>query len=92
MTIKTMDCFLFLFLSSFFLATEEGLFSNRNIEQICIKMYIFCFIFSLLLHRLAVRITLAFHISLQVVIELIQVYNWEIRHHHALIGLSLWTC
>ena len=35
----------------------------------------------LLLHRLAVRISLPFHIFLQVVIVMIQVYNWKIRHH-----------
>ena len=27
-----------------FLAPEESLFSNRNIEQICLNIYIFCFI------------------------------------------------
>ena len=91
MIIKTMDCFLILIFIFIFLATEEGSFSNRNIGQICIKRYIFVLFFRLLLHRLAVRITSAFHISLQVVIELIQVYNWEIRQH-ATIGLSLWTC
>ena len=30
---------------------------------------------------LCIRISLSFHIFLQVVILLLQVYNWEIRHH-----------
>ena len=41
----------------------------------------FVLFFCLLLHGLAVRISLPFHIFLQVLIVLIQVYNWEIRHH-----------
>ena len=43
--------------------------------------------FCLLLHRLAVKISLPFHIFLTSLIVLIQVYNWEIRHH----SLLLWT-
>ena len=39
------------------------------------------FFFCLFLHRLAVRISLPFHIFLHVVIVLIQVNNWEIQHH-----------
>ena len=42
---------------------------------------LFVLFFCLLLHCLAVRISLPFHIFLQVVIVLIQVYNWEIQHH-----------
>ena len=42
---------------------------------------LFLLFFCLLLHCLAVRISLPFHIFLQVVIVLIQVYNWEIQHH-----------
>ena len=42
---------------------------------------LFVLLFCLLLHCLAVRISLPFHIFLQVVIVLIQVYNWEIQHH-----------
>ena len=41
----------------------------------------FVLFFCLLLHRLAVRISLPFHIFLHVVIVLIQVNNWEIQHH-----------
>ena len=44
-------------------------------------MYFFVLFFCLLLHLLAVRISLPFHIFIQVVIVLIQLYNWEIRHH-----------
>ena len=44
-------------------------------------MYFFVLFFCLLLHLLARRISLPFHIFPQVVIVLIQVYNWEIRHH-----------
>ena len=44
--------------------------------------YIFLVLFfCLLLHCLAVRISLPFHIFLHVVIVLIQVNNWEIQHH-----------
>ena len=39
----------------------------------------------LLLHRLTIGISLPFHIFLQVVIGLIQVYNWQIRYHS-------WVC
>ena len=48
---------------------------------IYIYIYIFVLFFCLLLHRLAVRISLPFYDFLQVIIVLNQVYNWGIRHH-----------
>ena len=54
------------------------------------KYIFFVLFFCLLLHHLAVRISLPIYDFLQVIIVLIQVYNWEIRHW--LIGLLLWTC
>ena len=42
-------------------------------------IYIFLF-FCLLLHRLAVSTSLPFYDVLQIIIVLIQVYNWESRH------------
>ena len=47
---------------------------------ICLNIYLFVLFFCLLLYRLAVRISLPFHIFLRLIV-LIQVYNWEIRHH-----------
>ena len=48
----------------FLLASEEGLFSDRNIGQF-VKVYIFFgLLFFCLLLRSAVRISLPFHISL----------------------------
>ena len=47
----------------FLLASEEGLFSDRNIGQF-VKVYIFFGLFFCLLLRSAVRISLPFHISL----------------------------
>ena len=46
--------------SSFFCYPEEGLFSNRNIGQICLDIYMFCLLPQRL--QLAVRISLPFHI------------------------------
>ena len=43
----------------------------------------------LLLHRLTIRISLPFHIFLQVVIGLIQVYNWQIRYHSLICRCGL---
>ena len=40
----------------------------------------FVFFFFLLLHHLAIGISLKFHFFLRVVIVLIQVYNWDIWH------------
>ena len=45
--------------------------SNRNIGQICLNIYFFVLFFCLLLHRLAVRISLPFYDFLQVIIVLI---------------------
>ena len=58
----------------FSLALDVG---GKICLTICFLFYIFC----LLLHRLAIRISLPCHIFLQVVIVMIQVYNLEIRHH-----------
>ena len=44
------------------------------------KYISFLLFFCLLLYRLAVRTSLPFHIFLRLIV-LIQVYNWEIRHH-----------
>ena len=55
-----------------------------------LKYIFFVLFFGFLLHHLAVRISLPIYDFLQVIIVLIQVYNWEIRYW--LIGLSLWTC
>ena len=55
-----------------------------------LKYIFFVLFFGFLLHHIAVRISLPIYDFLQVIIVLIQVYNWEIRHW--LIGLSLWTC
>ena len=49
----------------------------------------FIYIFIKLLHRLAVRISLPFSDFLQVIIVLIQVYNWEIRHHSTVCRCGL---
>ena len=48
---------------------------------ILFKYILFVLFFCLLLHRLAVRISLPFYDFVQVIIVLIQVYNWEILHH-----------
>ena len=64
----------------FLLAPEESLFSNRNIGQICLNIYIYFLFFRSLLHRPGVRISLPFYDFLQVIIVLMQVY-WEIRYH-----------
>ena len=40
---------------------------------------------------LASKEGLSFKTEVEVVIELIQVYNWEIRRHH-FNDLTLWTC
>ena len=69
MTIKTMDCFFLSFIFIFLLALEEGLFSNRNIRQI-LKIYMFYFFVYSFIASPSTSL-----------IVLIQVYNWEIRHH-----------
>ena len=52
---------------------------NLNLPNLYLfNIYFVVLFFCLLVHRLAVRISLPF---LQVVIVLIQVYNGEIRHH-----------
>ena len=53
------------------------------------NIYFIILFFCLLLHRLAVSIRLPFHDFLQVIIVLIQVYNWEIRHHSLVCGCGL---
>jgi len=70
------------------LAPVEGLFSNRNIGQICL-IYIFCFILlftSSLPYRKDHSAVLYF---LQVIIVQIQVYNWEFRHHSTVCRCGL---
>ena len=54
----------FIFISIFLLAPEEGLYSNRNIGQFVSIYNFFALFFCLLLHRLAIRISLPFHIFL----------------------------
>ena len=57
-------------------------FSPSSNRASLFKYIFFVLFFSLLLHRLAVRKDqFAVLYFLQVIIVLIQVYNWEIRHH-----------
>ena len=59
-----------------------GGLNRHKTGQVCLNIYIFVLFFSLLLNRLAVRKDqFAVLYFLQVIIVLIKVYNWEIRHH-----------
>ena len=57
-----------------FLLAPEGLFSNRNIGQVCTYFLFYSFV-TLLLHRLAVRISLPFYDFLFLYIT--EMYNRE---------------
>ena len=53
------------------------------------KQIFFVLSFCLLLHHLAIRISLVFNDFLQVITVLIQIYNWEIRHHSTVCHCGL---
>ena len=53
------------------------------------KQIFFVLSFCLLLDYLAIRISLAFYDFLQVITVLIQIYNWEIRHHSTVCHCGL---
>ena len=59
----------------------QGFVFKPKYWAICLKIYIYVLFFSLLLHRLAVRIRFAVSYFSTGLIVLTQVYNWEIRHH-----------
>ena len=77
--LRDMNFFIALFKLKY---SATGGLNRHKTGQVCLNIYIFVLFFSLLLHRLAVRKNqFAVLYFLQVVIVLIQVYNWEIRHH-----------
>ena len=70
------------------LAPVEGLFSNRNIGQICFNIY-FLFILSVTSSSPCLKDHSAVLYFLQVIIVQIQVYNWEIRHNSTVCRCGL---
>ena len=77
--LRDMNFFIALFKLKY---SATGGLNRHKTGQVCLNIYIFVLFFSLLLHRLAVRKDqFAVLYFVQVIIVLIQVYNWEIRHH-----------
>ena len=76
--LRDMNFFIALFKLKY---SATGGLNRHKTGQVCLNIYSFVLFFSLLLHRLAVRKDqFAVLYFLQVIIVLIQVYNWEIRH------------